>query len=72
MSSELIGIIVATIALGAAIVPGQRAMRGEIADIRKDIADLRERMARLEGLFEGFTKAAPGSPRPLRFCGDGE
>ena len=59
MSSELIGIIVATIALAGALVPGQRAMRIEIADIRKDIADLRERMARLEGLFEGFTKAAP-------------
>jgi len=59
MSSELIGIIVATIALGAAIVPGQRAIRNEIADIRKEIADLRDRMARLEGLFEGFTNAAP-------------
>ncbi len=59
MSSELIGIIVATIAFGGAIVPGQRAMRSEIADIRKDIADLRERMARLEGLFKGFAKAAP-------------
>ncbi len=59
MSSELIGIIVATVALGGALVPGQRAMRSEISDIRKDIADLRERMARLEGLFEGFTNAAP-------------
>ena len=28
-------------------------------DVHRDIADLRERMARLEGLFEGFTKAAP-------------
>ena len=26
-----------------------------------DIADLRERMARLEGLFEGFTGRKPGS-----------
>ncbi len=24
-------------------------------DLHRDIADLRERMARLEGLFEGFT-----------------
>ena len=59
MSSELIGIIVATIALAGALVPGQRAMRSEISDIRKDIADLRERMDRLEGLFKGFIKAAP-------------
>ena len=59
MSSELIGIIVATIALAGAIVPGQRTMGSEISDIRRDIGDLRERMARLEGLFEGFTKASP-------------
>ena len=59
MSSELIGVIVSTIALAGALVPGQRAMRIEISNIRKDIADLHERMARLEGLFEGFTKAAP-------------
>ncbi len=25
-------------------------------EIHRDIAELRERMARLEGLFEGFTK----------------
>ncbi len=59
MSSDLIGIIVATIAPAGALVPGQWSMRREISDIRKDIADLRERMARLEGLFEGFTKAPP-------------
>lgn len=26
-------------------------------DVHRDIADLRERMARLEGLFEGFTRS---------------
>ncbi len=30
-------------------------------DLHRDIADLRERMARLEGLFEGFT----GRVKPL-------
>ena len=30
-------------------------------DLHRDIADLRERMARLEGLFEGFTKREPAS-----------
>lgn len=29
---------------------------GDIRDVRKDLATLTERMARLEGLFEGFTK----------------
>ena len=28
----------------------------DLAEMRGDIADIRERMARLEGLFEGFTK----------------
>ena len=26
-------------------------------NLHRDVADLRERMARLEGLFEGFTRA---------------
>lgn len=28
----------------------------DLAEVRGDIADLGERIARLEGLFEGFTK----------------
>ena len=61
------GLIVAVlgvgVSLGGLIVSGQRAtsreiagIRSELTEVRKDIADLRERMARLEGLFEGFTK----------------
>ena len=49
MSPELIAIIIVGVSLAAIIVPGQREMR-------RDIAELRERMARLEGLFEGFVK----------------
>ena len=56
MTLDTITIVIAIfgtgIALGAIIVPGQHAMR-------RDIADLRERMARLEGLFEGFTRREP-------------
>ena len=55
-------IVGTAIALAAVIVPGQRAMRQEMNSVRRDISDLRERMARLEGLFEGFTKAAPSRP----------
>ena len=55
MSPELIAIIGAALALAAVILPGQHAMRC-------DIADLRERMARLEGLFEGFTRREPAPP----------
>lgn len=38
------------------IIADQRALRSEVTEVRNDIADLRERMAKLEGLFEGFTK----------------
>ena len=83
MSQELIGIIIAAIALAAILVPGQWALRKDIATLgestrkdmsdlrkdiatlgestRKDIAALSERMAKVEGLFEGFTKSSPQS-----------
>lgn len=67
----MVTIIGTAIALAAVIVPGQRAMRQEIGDVRqemgemrRDIGDLRERMARIEGLFEGFTRSAPSTPSP--------
>ena len=44
MSPELIAA-----AIAAVILPGQHAMR-------RDVADLRERMGQLEGLFDGFTR----------------
>ena len=31
----------------------------EISEVRKDMADLRERMARVEGLLEGFVGRRP-------------
>ena len=45
MSPELIGIISVGVTLGGGLIM-----------VMREIADLRERMARLEGLFEGFTK----------------
>ena len=55
MSSEFIAIIGAALALAAAVLPGQYAMR-------RDIASPRERMGRLEGLFEGFTHRESAPP----------
>ena len=57
MDNGTIAIIVSVVAVGATlgiglatlIVPSLRALR-------RDVADLRERMARLEGLFQGFTR----------------
>ena len=37
-------------------------------DVRSDVGDLRERMARLEGLFEGFTGRARGRAFGLGAC----
>ena len=52
MGQELIAIIGVGVALAGLMIQGQRSMA-------RDIADLRERMARLEGLFEGFTRSNP-------------
>ena len=53
-------VIVTGVALGGLVINGQRVtnraiegLRAEMVEVRNDIADLRERMARLEGLFDG-------------------
>ena len=53
------------IALLGWIILDRRGLRSEVASLRNEVhaefGDLRDRMARLEGLFEAFTerKAAP-------------
>lgn len=42
--------------LGTAIVALLGWLVAEQRSLRSDVSDLRERMARLEGLFDGFTK----------------
>ena len=59
MTPEILTMIGTGIALAVAILPGQRALQ-------RDVGDLRERMAWLEGLFEGFTGASrTGRTRPM-------
>ena len=59
MSPEMLITIGAALALAAAILAGQQAVRRDISDLRERMTrlekDLSEHMARLEGLFEGFT-----------------
>ena len=43
------------IAVGVAIIGFLWNLHRDIAGLHGQFADLRERMARLEGLFEGFT-----------------
>ena len=55
MSPELVAILTVAVALAGLILNGEHSVRRDIADLRTQIVELRERMARLEGLFEGFT-----------------
>ena len=79
MSVELISVLIAVVAVGVAlaglILTGQRAIRAELVEQRREmttlrkefgerfttleqhIADLRERMAHLEGLLDGLREA---------------
>ena len=54
MSPELIGIISTAIALAVFIRIGNRDLAARIGQVERGIGDLRERMARLEGVVEGF------------------
>ena len=68
MSPELIAILAVGVALGGVMLTTTRNLRTEmnglgaevrglgtdVRGLRGDIRDLRARMARLEGLFEGF------------------
>ena len=60
ISAELVAIAilgVSLVSLGWKVSSDiRRELKQEIHYVREDVADLRERMARLEGLFEGFTR----------------
>ena len=60
MSQELIAIILAAIALAGVIIPGQLAIRRDISEIKTEVASLRERMARVEGILEGLRDVISG------------
>ena len=60
MSQELIAIILAAIALAGVIIPGQLAIRRDISEIKTEVASLRERMARMEGILEGLRDVISG------------
>ena len=57
MDNSTIAIIVSVVAVGATLGIGLATLIvSSLRDLRRDVADLRERMARLEGLFQGFTR----------------
>ena len=53
---HIIAIVSVGVVLGGLILNGQRTTNEAMAGLRQDVAELRERMARLEGLFEGFIR----------------
>ena len=55
MSPDTIAILGTDIARAVPIVPSLR-------ELLRDVSDLRERMVRLDGLFEGFTRRESASP----------
>ncbi len=56
MTPELIGIVTVGVALAGLILG---FVGPALRELRRDVGDLRERMARLEGLFEGFAGRQP-------------
>ena len=63
VSAELVSILAVGVTLAGLTLTGLHGVRTELQDVRSDVGDLRERMARLEGLFEGFIGKAPvGEP----------
>jgi len=54
MSVELIGIISVGVALAGLILASKREINLRLVALEQGQADLRERMARLEGILEGL------------------
>lgn len=57
MTPEFWAIIAVGVALATLILTSQRSLRSEVAAVRADVGQLRERMAHLEGLLEGLRDA---------------
>ena len=60
MTPELIAILAVGATILGVVINGQRAARNDVKDLRTEIGNLRERMARLEGLLEGLREAISG------------
>ena len=55
-------VIGSEIALWRVNKTGMDCLHTDISDVRGDIAGLRSRTTRLEGMFEGFTGTRTGAP----------
>ena len=66
VGATMLGVVVAVAGLILSGLSSIRAdisgFRAELRDVHKDIGDLRERLARLEGMFEGFARSPEREP----------
>ena len=60
MTPELIAILAVGATILGVVINGQRTAHNDVKDLRTEIGNLRERMARLEGLLEGLREAISG------------
>ena len=60
MSSELIAILTIGVSLGGGQLATALWVAGRFERVGKEMADLRERLARLEGLLDGLREAVGG------------
>ena len=64
MSGEMIAIVAVGVALAGVILTSLRGTEArlgvQIKDLRGEVGELRERMAKLEGLLEGLREAITG------------
>ena len=64
MSGEMIAIVAVGVALAGVILTSLRGtearLGAQIKDLRGEVGELRERMAKLEGLLEGLREAITG------------
>ena len=59
MDGSTIAIIVSVVAVGIGLAT---LILPALRELRRDVANLRERMAKLEGLFDGFTRRDRAGP----------
>ena len=59
MDGSTIAIIVSVVAVGIGL---ETLILPALRELRRDVADLRQRMAKLEGLFDGFTRRDRAEP----------
>ncbi len=61
---DTLAIVVSIIGVGIALWRGNVRIHNDLNGVKRDIADLRERMARLEGTVDMLAKMLIGRERP--------